>query len=392
MIEMAFSSIAMFLLITFASTALFGAQVRADFIPTVLGTPQVLGNVSDPSIDRDSCGSARFGNRVLWTCRDSQPFSNGQPVLPVYSSSASWTNFASDGTPLIQSWTDASGNGETGLLCYGENNEQPFFTYPSDLCSSNTAGECGDDTRYALWPDSPPLVTSEDTSTGAVTAYTWISQTHITNSLTLLDPDPPTILYEVTYNPSANGDSTGLPTVTIVQEDFWAADEMPYGVYGGVVVDNVAYLYGQNNAGTVGLAQVPTGSITDKSAYQYYVNGTWTSTIPGVNDTGVGLTNAGAGGQGTYYYSSVWSLYVWIGQSSSDALAPDFYITTAPAPEGPWATPVKFYSAEDVNWSYTLQANPALLANSSENAIYLSYVVNDSGYYWTPLIYVQWES
>lgn len=381
----------MSLLTALATAALFGTQVRADFIPTVLGTPQVLGNVSDPSIDRDSCGSARFGDRALWTCRDSQPFSNGVPVLPIYSSSASWTDFASDGTPLIQSWTDASGNTETGLLCSGENNEQPFYPYPSDLCGTNTAGACSDGTRYPLWPDSPPLVTSEDTSTGVITAYTWISEDHIDSSLNLLNPDPGTILYEVTYNPSVNGDSTGLPTVTTVQENFWTTDEMPYGVYGGVVVDDVAYLYGKNAAGTVGLAQVPAGSVTDKSAYQYYVNGAWTSTIPGVNDTGVGLTNAGAGGQGTFYYSSVWNLYVWIGQAGI-SIAPDFFITTAPAPEGPWATPVNFYSADYINWSYTLQAHPALLANSSENAIYLSYVVSDSGYYWTPLIYVQWES
>ncbi|KAF3384173.1 hypothetical protein DPV78_012816 [Talaromyces pinophilus] len=111
----------------------------------------------------------------------------------------------------------------------------------------------------------------------------------------------------------------------------------------------------------------------------------------GVNDTGVGLTNASAGGQGTYYYSSVWDLYVWIGQAGI-SVAPDFVITTAPAREGPWATPVKFYSADYISWSYTLQAHPGLLANSSENAIYLSYVVYDSGLYWTPLIYVQWES
>ncbi|KAI7972216.1 hypothetical protein EIK77_003640 [Talaromyces pinophilus] len=166
---------------------------------------------------------------------------------------------------------------------------------------------------------------------------------------------------------------------------------MRYSVYGGVVVDDIAYLYGKNAAGTVGLAQVPAASITDKSACQYYVDGAWTSTIPGVNDTGVGPTNASAGGQGTYYYSSVWDLYVWIGQAGI-SVAPDCFITTTPAPEGPWATLVKFYSADYISWSYTLQAHPGLLANSSENAIYLSYVVYDSGLYWTPLIYVQWES
>lgn len=99
----------MYLLAALAFAALFGKQAHAGFIPTVSGTPQVLGNVSDLSITRDSCGSARFGNReALWTCHDSQPYSNGVPVLPIWSSSASWTDFASDGTPLI--WTDTLGN------------------------------------------------------------------------------------------------------------------------------------------------------------------------------------------------------------------------------------------------------------------------------------------
>ncbi|EED15920.1 hypothetical protein TSTA_010380 [Talaromyces stipitatus ATCC 10500] len=366
-----------------ASVALLGTRVNADFIPTVLGTPRVLGNVSDPTIDRDSCGSDRFGDRALWTCRDSQPFSKGVPVLPIYSSSSSWTDFASDSTPLIQTWTDAAGNTETGLLCSGKNNEKPFFPYPSDECSSNTAGACDDGTRYVLWPNSPPLVTNEDTSTGAITAYTWISEDHINGSLTLLNPGPGTILYEIKSDPHMNGDSTGLPTVTTIQENFWTADEMPYGVYGEVVVNDVAYLYGQNAVRTVGLAKVSAGSVADKSAYQYYVDG--------VDGTGVSITNAGAGGQGTFYYSTVWNLYVWIGQAGI-SVAPDFYITTAPALEGPWVRPINFYSADYINWSYTLQAHPGLLANSSENAIYLTYTINDSGYYWTPLVYVQWES
>lgn len=374
-----------------AAAMLDHAQVMADFIPTVSGTPQLLGNVSDPAINRDSCGSARFGSRALWTCRDSQPYADGVPTLPIYSSSASWTDFASDGTPLIQTWTDAAGSTETGLLCYGDNYEEPFFPLEADECNTNTAGECSDGTRYAIWPNSPPLVTSDDTTSGVIEAFTWITEAHITSDLDDLNPDPGTTLYQITYDPNVNGDTTGLPNVTTVQENFWTTDQMPYGSYGGVVVDGVAYLYGQNAAGTVGLAQVPVGSVTDQSAYQYYVNGEWTSSIPGVNDTDIAITNAGAGAQGTFYYSSVWDLYVWIGQASL-SIAPDFYITTASAPEGPWAEPSNFYSAEYVSESYTLQAHPGLLANASENAIYLSYTVNTDGLYYTPLIYVEWES
>lgn len=39
---------------------------------------------------------------------------------------------------------------------------------------------------------------------------------HIDSSLTLLNPNPGSILYQVTYNPSANT-SNELPTVTMIQ-------------------------------------------------------------------------------------------------------------------------------------------------------------------------------
>lgn len=364
------------------------------YIPTVSGTPQLLGLVQNPVIDRDSCGSTRFGDRAFWTCRDSEPYdSNGNPTLPIWASSASWTDFDADGTPLLQEVDSPAANG-TGLLMYGADNKTPFFPIPADLCGSNTAGGCTDGTRYAIWPDQPPLITSTDDD-GNIVAYTWIRQAHITNALEDLDPDPPAILYRVNYTPA----TADLPTATVVEEDFWTAEEFPYGVYGGVVSDGVAYLYGHNSVNTVGLARVPVGSVEDKSAYEYYVNGTWVDTAnPGVNATGISIPNVSAGGQGNYYFSEVWGLYVWIGQASNTA-SPDFYVTTSASPEGPWDTPALFYAAPPGNFflgGYSLQAHPGLLANDTENGIYLTYtrpVVNDAGvsYYTTPLIYVEWE-
>lgn len=367
-------------------------QLVEAYIPTVSGTPQVLGLVQDPTINRDSCGSSRFGSRAFWTCRDSQPFdSNGVPTLPVYSSSASWTDFNSDGTPELQS---ISGYG-TGLLMYGNNNEQPFYPILADECNDNTAGSCSDGTRWAIWPDSPPLVTSEG-SDGSIVAYTWIKQSHITSSLGVENPDPPVTLYRVNYDPSTAG-SSGLPTVTTVQENFWESTDFPYGPYGGVVSNGYAYIYGQNAAGSVALAKVPVDSVEDKSAYQYYIDETYITSNPGVNASGINIPNVSAGGQGTFYYSSVWSLFVWIGQAS-DSVSADFYVTTSPSPEGPWDTPTHFYSATNGNYflgAYSLQAHPDLLSSSSENAIYLTYTKNDytnnANYYTTPLILVQWE-
>jgi hypothetical protein len=125
----------------------------------------LLGVLADPAINRDSCGSVRIGDRAFWTCRDSQPYDDtGRPVLPIWSSSASWSNFKADGAP--------------DLLMYGGNNSRtPFFPYVDGECNDNTAGACPDGSRYALWPDSPPLVTSNVNK--AVTMYTWITKAHI---------------------------------------------------------------------------------------------------------------------------------------------------------------------------------------------------------------------
>jgi hypothetical protein len=375
------------------STIVFGRTVTG-YIPTVSGTPQLLGLVQDPIINRDSCGSTRFGDRAFWTCRDSQPYdSSGTPTLPIYSSSASWTDFNSDGTPAFQEVESPAGNG-TGLLMYGTNDEKPFFTIPSELCGDNTAGGCSDGTRYAIWPDSPPLVTSTEQD-GSIIAYTWLKQAHITSSLGNLDPDPPVILYRMNYSPTAADD---LPTVTIVEENFWTSDEFPYGDYGGVVKDGICYLYGQNSAGSVGLARVPVNSTEDKSAYEYYIDEVWVDTNPGVNASGLNIPNVSAGGQGTFYFSEVWGLYVWIGQPGI-SVSPDFYITTCASPEGPWDTPTLFYSAPSGNYlfgGYTLQAHTSLLANDTVNGIYLTYTKpiidsDDVSYYNTPLVYVEWE-
>lgn len=135
-----------------------------DFSPTV-GKATVVGNVADPAINRDSCGSTRIGDRAFWTCRDSQPYdSNGVPVLPIWSSSASWSDFNADGTPGLQQYG-------------GDGSRNPYFPYTAGECNGNSAGSCADGSRYAIWPDSPPLVAS--TVNNIVTAYTWIRKSHI---------------------------------------------------------------------------------------------------------------------------------------------------------------------------------------------------------------------
>lgn len=354
-----------------------GAKKRGASNPTVKGTPQVIGLLADPTLNRDSCGSSLFGGRALWVCRDSQHYdSSGIPNLPLFTSSASWTDLIS--------------GGGSQLTMYGDNNDDSFYPLVPGNCDDNQAGTCSDGTRYPLWANAPPLVTSSDgTST---TGYTWISNSHI-SGLTDLIENPSVTLYKVTYTSGADG----LPAAEIINSAFWAEGDIPYGTYGGVVQDGTVYLWGQGTNRDVNLARVPVASVEDTSQYEYYVSGAWSSSQPALGDTAATIGNASAGGQGTYYYSNPWQSYVWIGQAT-DSVSADFYITTASAPEGPWIEPFKFYSGVNGNYSlgaYTLQANPDL-SPADSNEIYLTYTKTDAvgdnvALYTTPLILVEWD-
>jgi hypothetical protein len=135
---------------------------RQSITPVVSGTPEVIATVLDPAINRDSCTSTRIGSHQLWNCRDSSSYPGAQSAF-FYSSTASWTDFNADGTPAIT-------NDE--LVCYG-NNTGPYFAPALDQCGWDVGG-CSDDTRWLIWPDSPPLPVNG--SNGAVSLYAWIKK------------------------------------------------------------------------------------------------------------------------------------------------------------------------------------------------------------------------
>ncbi|KAJ6000591.1 hypothetical protein N7481_001000 [Penicillium waksmanii] len=332
-------------------------QEKRDSIkPVVKGTPQVVGILADSSLNRDSCGSSLFGDRALWVCRDTQHYDpDGIPNLPIFTSSASWSDFVT--------------GGGSQLTMYGDNQDKSFYPLVPGNCDDNQAGICSDGTRYPLWANAPPLVTSLDSS-GTTTGYTWISNSHI-SGLSDLIQHPSVALYRVTYTSGASG----LPKAELVNQAFWAENDIPFGTYGGVVQDDIVYIWGQ-----------ATGGLCESR------------TCTQLDDDAATIENASAGGQGTYYFSNPWKSFVWIGQPSNSVSA-DFYITTSPAPEGPWTEPVKFYSGANGNYSlgaYTLQANPAFSLPDS-NEIYLTYTKTDAvgdnvALYTTPLILVEWEN
>lgn len=196
-------------------------------------------------------------------------------------------------------------------------------------------------------------------------------------------------LYRVTHGYSS--DLETLPKADLIDPEFWAEGEIPYGRYGRLVRGSTAYLWDQGSTWKVVLVRVPVSSIQDKSSYEHFVGSNCTKQKPALGDDAATIENASAGGQGPYYFSDRWNSFVWIGQAAYSVNA-GFFVTTAPAPEGPWIQPDHFYKGEDGNATlpaYSIQAHP-VLSDPTVNEIYLTYTKVDY-LYTTPFIRVEWE-
>ena len=201
--------------------------INPDPVYPKVKSSSLVGVLDDPTLQRDSCGSVKWDGRLLWVCRDTEFLVNesihdlvtNNTLYGFATSSASYTNFAPGGGPDVE---PLASNPyipfENQVPQYGYNsNETNFYPLSPDQCSNNTAGNCYDGTRFALWPAVPPLVTSWD---GGLTAYTWVRNEHITNTLGVVTPDPSTTLYKVTSAPWGSAGDV-LPSVEIVDEFFW---------------------------------------------------------------------------------------------------------------------------------------------------------------------------
>ncbi|ORX34814.1 hypothetical protein BD324DRAFT_635116 [Kockovaella imperatae] len=367
-----------------------------------------VGNLQDPNLQRDSCGSTRWGDRLLVVCRDTEYLVNQDIAADVYngtqagftSSSASYMDFAFPGDkPTVEPWTPTKYvNFTTQVPLYGSNSlTVPFYPNPPGECADNGAGACPDGSRYALWPDSPPTVTCE--LGDLITAYTWVKNSHI-KGLTALVQDPSVALYKVTSAPLwANRDT--LPSVELVNGQFWQENQIPFGDYGTVIQGEWLYLYGQtSNQSHIAVARVHPQDVEDVSQYSYYLSGQWGSEQPtGVNDTRAWLDHPGAGGQGTYYYVDGWQSFVWLGQLTNSA-TPNPRIAVSPAAEGPWTESVQIDAFPGGDYffpGYSIQAHPGITPLTLDKEIYVSYTKDDGfgpnnfAVYNTPMYHFTWQ-
>ncbi|KAJ7138315.1 hypothetical protein C8R44DRAFT_695416 [Mycena epipterygia] len=356
-------------------------------ITPVVATATNYGDLIDSGLNRDSCSSTLWSNNVLWVCRDTQQaFPNGTIGPNSIANTASISKFPS-----------ARSNPQQLVLSSPQGYGPIFYAFSADECPHNECGDslcppgvCGDGTRWVGWPDSAPMVTFRGLN-GAVNAYAFIAQQHL-SGLAVLNTSS-YALYHVT---SQSGNI--IPVVNMHIESFWSSTQIGYGSAGSVVHNGFAYLYGATPNRKLAVARAnlaeSLGALEDRRIYEYYVNSTWTRTVPLSSNPTIVLPNTSAI-QGTLYWSPKWKSYVWIGGDGfPDA---NFLISTAAQPEGPWSAPQQFYSGVVGNGSlpaYSAVAHPGL-TDGTGDYIFLTWTKTrgtaQGDVYDQPLVRVDWQ-
>ncbi|TBU32701.1 hypothetical protein BD311DRAFT_686942 [Dichomitus squalens] len=364
-----------------ASTCNASFHHRRQTAKPVVASTTVYPSLNMQGLNRDSCVSVAWEtNQALWVCRDTQQLqSNGSPGVGLIANTASYSGLPSDkSNPQALMLTSPQGFGS--LFYKLEASECPDF------------GACSDGTRWVGWPNTGPVVTFS--FNGAISAYQFLARQNLKGLSVTNTPDYS--LYHVT---SQTADASKIPTTNMDISGFWTGNQVGYGNDASVVANGYAYLYGATPSGGLAVARAALtgtlGTLEDRSLYQFYVNGKWQTAIPNKNDSGITLANTRSA-QGTVYFSKRWNSFVWIGGDGFPNA--NFYISTAPNPEGPWTSPTLFYSGavgDSGTLTYSTVAHPAL-TDGTGNYIFLSYsrtITNAQGFqvYDQPLIRVDWQ-
>lgn len=185
---------------------------------------------------------------------------------------------------------------------YGTNpTSASYLAVPSDECGGS-ADACTDGTRYALWPNTR-LLPVDKSLNGSMRLYIWISNSHLSSDLTLLNSNPTTSIYRSDF--TSSNPTSSLPPTSLVNEAFWPADRIPYSPSSFVISNATAYLYGLlTTSATVALALAPLDSIEDKNGHTYShpTFSSWNDTAPNPTDATARCPMlARTGDQGTYY-------------------------------------------------------------------------------------------
>lgn len=298
-----------------------------------------LGNLtySTPNSPRDGGDSAIIGGRVVWNFGDTF-------YVPKV------TKFTGD---LFRSATAALGTttNPTQLTEPIDTNGAPYqlIPYTPEELAYNIAKTNGSD-RYAIWPSG--IVTRPGGNSAYVFFFTLLIQPGNWQNkgvgVATLDANSTVAQRQVNVLFPPNEPSFRKP----------------------LVVGNILYLYAACGAKVCPVARVPIDQVPVRSAYRFWNGTDWVADVaqakPILPSTSLG---------GTVMYNRTLKSYVLATiQDYSHAI----YFSYAPAPEGPWTTPIKAIDLPADKQEYVPNFHPEF-STDNDVSVYISYSTGGKG-------------
>lgn len=295
-----------------------------------------LGKISQPPnfFGRDGGDSALVGGKVTWIFGDTLY----APTVPTTGD-------------LFRSATAAIGGISNPIQVTDplDSRKAPNQLIPHTAAEQayNIAHKDGND-RYALWPST--IITRSDGNS----AWVYFNDLLISGGKWTTQGTGIAVL-------GANS------TLATRQPGFvFAANEPPFRK--ALAVGNMLYVYaGASGQSLCEVSRVPLDQAANRGAYQFWNGSSWVATISQAKKV-IPCSNMGY----SVMYNRALKSYV-------EAIIPNYsktvYFSYAPAPEGPWSTPIKGvdlpHAAGD-KWLYVPNMHPEL-SQDGDKTVYLSY-------------------
>lgn len=306
--------------------------VDTNFITSVTD----LGSISQPAnfTGRDGGDSALVGGKVTWIFGDTLY----APTAPTFTGD------------LFRSATAAIAdvNNPTQVSEPLDSRKAPnqLIPHTPEEQAYNIAHRSGSD-RYALWPSA--IIPKGDGNSA------WV----LFNDL---------LISGGKWTTQGTGIASLAANSTLASRQpgmLFAANEQPFRK--ALVVGSMLYLYSSSGQSLCAVARAPVDQANVRGAYQFWNGSTWVASIGQAKNI-IPCSNMGY----SVMYNRALKSYV-------EAIIPNYskavYFSYAPAPEGPWSTPIKGFDLPGVKEGsppYVPNFHPEF-SKDGDRTVYLSY-------------------
>lgn len=299
-----------------------------------------LGEFTKPSnfSGRDGTHSALIGGKVTWIFGDTLYSPKGISKMT--------GDFWRSATAAIGNITNPT---QVSEPLDSHNAPYQLIPYTAEQLAYNSAKSRGDD-RYAIWPSSIAAVPDGSSAyiyflTLLITPNKWISQ--------------------------GVGIATINPGSTIAQTKvnvLFGPTEPSYRK--AIRVGETFYVYAECGQKLCPVSRVPISQATNRAAYTFWNGSTWVSDI---NQAKPVLPSSNLGS--SVMYNKSLKSYV---SANIPNYSHSIYFSYAPAPEGPWTTPIKAIDMPTDKQEYVPEFHPEL-SSDNDKTVFLSYAGTGTG-------------